>query len=282
MNTERNLQTLHDLIRGVNDGDIDLIAKQFAPDFEDHNPGWKVKDMAEFLSLIRGAHEDFQIYNTILDTIVADDKIVIRVQNEGVHNKDSYGVAATGRKTSIELIEIYRFAPDGRIAERWVQSDMLGFLSQLGARFPFGDAPSGDDVGAQNLQVVSKILSAVNDRDYDVLDAIMAADFTDHHPGAGVGITSREDYRNALKYMHAALEMRAELDFSFAHDDKVMTRVHLFGKHTGDFMGIAPTGKDVQWTTMEIFRLENGMIQERWAEDDMAGLVSQMGVKVFP
>lgn len=33
---------------------------------------------------------------------------------------------------------------------------------------------------------------------------------------------------------------------------------------------------------MEIFRLENGMIMERWAEDDMAGLVSQMGVKIFP
>ncbi len=282
MSTERNLQTLHDLIRGVNDGDIDLVAKQFAPNFEDHNPGWKVKDIAEFLSLIRSAHEDFQIYNTILDTIVAGDKIVVRVQNEGVHNKDSYGVGATGRKTSTELIEIYRFAPDGKIAERWVQSDMLGFLSQMGARFPFEDAPGGDDVGAQNLQVVSKILRVVNDRDYDVLDDIMVADFTDHHPGVGVGITSREDYRNAVKYMHAVLEMRAELDFSFAHDDKVITRVHLFGKHKGDFMGIAPTGKDVQWTTMEIFRLENGMIMERWAEDDMAGLVSQMGVKIFP
>lgn len=281
MSTERNLQTLQNLVRGVNDGDIELVAQQFAPGFEDHNPGWAVKDMAEFLTFIRNAHNDFQIRNTVLDTIVSGDKIVVRIQNESTHNKESFGVAATHRHTSIEIIEIYRFV-EGKIAERWVQSDMLGLLGQIGARFPFADAASRDDLGAQNVQVVGRIMNAVNDHDYDVLDTIMAEDFTDHHPGAGAGIASREDYRNALKYMHASLGMRAELDFSFAHEDKVITRVYLSGKHTGDFMGIAPTGNEVRWTTMEIYRLENGLIKERWAEDDMAGLATQLGVTIFP
>jgi len=277
---EDNIRVVHELNRMVNSGNMERAAELFTADYVDHNPGWKIQNVTEFISLIQETHRDFQLHNEILDTVASDDKVVIRLQNAGIHNKDSFGVAATGRKTSIEIIEIYRFV-DGKIAERWVESDMLGFLTQIGAHFPF-DEPGHESVQTKNLQVVNKMTDVVNARDYNLLDSIMADDFTDHHPGIGENISSREGYRTALQYMHQRLQMRAEVEFSFAHEDKVITRVHMHGKHIGDFMGIAPSAKDVHWTSIEIYRLENGLIVERWSEDDLAGLINQMGVRLFP
>lgn len=278
MSTEGNVRVVHELNRLVNAGAMESIAALFAPDYVDHNPGWKVRDAAEFVALIRQAHADFGLRNTILDTIASGDRVAVRLRNEGHHNKDSFGIAATGRKTSVEIIEIYRLV-DGRIAERWVQSDMLGFLSQIGAHYPFGTV---DDASNANLATVGRILAAVNERDYAVLDQIMSPAFADHHPGLGDAVTSRDSYRAALEYMHERLQMRAAVDFSFSHEDKVITRVNLCGRHVGEFMGLAPTDREVHWTTIEIYRLEDGVIIERWAEDNLAGLLSQLGARLQP
>lgn len=279
MSKENNIQTIYKLNDMVNKGDFLEIYNLFESDFIDHNPGWKVTNVSEFVSLIKQATKDFQVHNTILDTIAEDDKVTVRIRNEGVHAKDSFGLAATGKKTSIEIIEIYRFR-NNKIAERWVQSDMLGFFSQIGAHFPFAEK-SHASIEQNNLNTVKKILAAVNERNYEVLDSIMSADFKDHHPGIGDNVTSRENYKEALKYMHQALDMWAEVDFSFPHEDKVVTRVNLYGKHILPFMGIPPTDKEVHWTTIEVYRLDNGLIVERWAEDNLAGLANQMGVKLF-
>lgn len=132
----------------------------------------------------------------------------------------------------------------------------------------------------KNIEIVGGILEAVNYHNYEILDKIMAADFLDHHPGIGEGIKSRDAYRQALTYMHSTLDMKAALDFSFAKGDKVVTRVTLTGKHIGAFLNIPPTKKDVKWTTIEIYRIENDQIKERWALDNFLGLFSQIGVKI--
>jgi predicted ester cyclase len=50
------------------------------------------------------------------------------------------------------------------------------------------------------------------------------------------------------------------------------------GTHTGQLMNIPPTGKSVRITGMDILKLENGKIKERWAEIDALGLMQQLGV----
>ena len=48
--------------------------------------------------------------------------------------------------------------------------------------------------------------------------------------------------------------------------------------HEGDFGGLPATGKHVQMNGMEIFRLEDGLIVERWSNSDTLGLLQQLGV----
>jgi predicted ester cyclase len=48
------------------------------------------------------------------------------------------------------------------------------------------------------------------------------------------------------------------------------------GTHRGDLMGLAPTGKRVLLTGIEILRIADGKIVERWAEDNGQIVLTQL------
>jgi predicted ester cyclase len=56
----------------------------------------------------------------------------------------------------------------------------------------------------------------------------------------------------------------------------------MHGTHRGDFQGIAPTGKSITQTGIDILRLAGGKVSERWGEFDNLGLMQQLGVIPAP
>ena len=72
------------------------------------------------------------------DRVLADDLIVCRgpyvVVRTTIHNSDRVGFAGnapTGKSYSISGIDIYRFE-NGKVVERWGNSDLVGMLKQMG------------------------------------------------------------------------------------------------------------------------------------------------------
>ncbi len=65
-------------------------------------------------------------------------------------------------------------------------------------------------------------------------------------------------------------------------DDRVVVRWTATGTQTGEFQGIAPTGKKVTWTGVNIYRFECGKIAEQWSELDGIGRLQQLGVLATP
>jgi predicted ester cyclase len=128
-----------------------------------------------------------------------------------------------------------------------------------------------------NVQLYFSFAEAFNNRTYDQLDRLMSPDFIDRHPGL-VDVTSLEAYKRNLAAVIDALEMKAHPEEVVAAEDKIFTRIELTGKHVGRFLGIPATGKEVTWYTHELWRVENGKLVERWAVDDIYGLVSQLGI----
>jgi predicted ester cyclase len=63
-----------------------------------------------------------------------------------------------------------------------------------------------------------------------------------------------------------------------AEGDKVVTRLRAHATHTGDLMGIAPTGKGVTIEGISIWRIADGKIEECWFNYDALGLMRQLGV----
>lgn len=51
--------------------------------------------------------------------------------------------------------------------------------------------------------------------------------------------------------------------------------------HSGEFMGIAPTGKRVEIRYMDFWKVENGRICDNWVMVDFAHVLAQLGHDVF-
>jgi predicted ester cyclase len=61
-----------------------------------------------------------------------------------------------------------------------------------------------------------------------------------------------------------------------ADGDFVAIRGTFYGVHTGEFAGIAPTGKKVSGDLMLFYRINDGLIVEHWMQWDMKGVVDQL------
>jgi predicted ester cyclase len=77
-------------------------------------------------------------------------------------------------------------------------------------------------------------------------------------------------FRSAFPDFHMKIE-----DL-IAEGDKVIARLTESGTHLGEFMGIAPTGKHVEFTEIGILRIADSKVIESWYETDMFGLMQQL------
>jgi predicted ester cyclase len=67
-----------------------------------------------------------------------------------------------------------------------------------------------------------------------------------------------------------------------AEGDKVVARWRSQATHQGDYMGIPPTGKEVEFTGISVYRMEGGKIAESWTAEDQLGLMRQIGAVSDP
>jgi len=62
-----------------------------------------------------------------------------------------------------------------------------------------------------------------------------------------------------------------------AEGDKVVARWRSRATHRGEYMGITPTGNEVEFTGISVYRIEGGKIAESWTVEDQFGLMQQLG-----
>ena len=77
----------------------------------------------------RGIFPDLAV--TIEDDISEGDKIVCRLTYRGTQTGSVENIPATGQEVVFTAIAINRFA-NGKIVERWFNSDELGMMRQMG------------------------------------------------------------------------------------------------------------------------------------------------------
>ena len=111
----------------------------------------------------------------------------------------------------------------------------------------------------------------------EVVDDLVAEHCVDHDPLPGQP-QGREGQRVACQMVVDGLSDRSVEEFYLADGDKVIENWVCKGTHTGDFLGIPATGKKVEVRGMEIWRLENGKIVERWGVVDSGALLEQLGL----
>ncbi|MEW5960030.1 MAG: ester cyclase [Chloroflexota bacterium] len=114
--------------------------------------------------------------------------------------------------------------------------------------------------------------------DLSKTDELLAPNFTLYHP-AMPGPVDIEGAKQALTMFRTAFpNFKIVVEDLIGEGEKVVARFKMSATHQGDFMGIAPTGKQVSMAGIGFYRLEGGKIVEDRVVEDMLGLMQQLGV----
>lgn len=116
-------------------------------------------------------------------------------------------------------------------------------------------------------------------RNLEYIDEQVAEDFIGHDPGLPEPVRGPEGVRQTAEMFQSAFpDAEVEIEHLVAEDDLLAVHRRLTGTHEGEFMGIEPTGADVEIPGIAIYRFENGKTVEEWQVVDNFGLLVQLGV----
>jgi steroid delta-isomerase-like uncharacterized protein len=137
----------------------------------------------------------------------------------------------------------------------------------------------------ENKAVVRRFFEDVINRgNLQLAGEFVTAGYIEHQelPGAE-GAQGIEVANRFLSLMRTAFpDFRSEIEDLIAQGNKVVARVSVSGTHRGEMMGMAPTGKRVTASGIEVFRFQNGKMAEHWATFDALGMLRQIGVIPVP
>jgi predicted ester cyclase len=135
----------------------------------------------------------------------------------------------------------------------------------------------------ENKAIMRRALEeVVNQGKLDLIDELVAPNFVDHTPLPGLP-PNREGVRQTIKMLREAFpDLHVTSEELVAEGDMVVSRQSTRGTHKGEFLGVPPTEKEVTWTGILMFRTSEGKIVDQWLEQDVMGLMQQLGVVSMP
>src|SRR5688572_11034303 len=135
MSTEQNKALVRKLVEDViNQGNISMIDEFLIPDFVEHEelppgipPGREAPKV--LFTALRGAFPDLKA--TIEHLIAEGDEVVLHMTWTGTQEGEFMGIPPTGKRISINVIDILGIA-EGKFVEHWGVMDSMAMMQQLG------------------------------------------------------------------------------------------------------------------------------------------------------
>jgi steroid delta-isomerase-like uncharacterized protein len=298
MSIEQNIAVMRRwLVEGWSKGNVDVADEIVAPDFLVHGAGGQVfpagnQGVKTLVMAWRNAFPDGVMH--VLDDIPEGDKVGVRLLWTGTHLGDFYGVPPSGKTVAVSSIGIDKVDSQGRIAEGWGEVDMLGMMTQIGAIPPMGPGapPDPDSLKEsparptssspeENKRTVLAFVDAINRWDVDAARAVCdVPNYVEHNPAWGaIGFEGTIQTYTMIRASMPDLTFTPDPDNILAAADKALVRGTVSGTHSGaPLFGVPPSGKAISWTGIDISRVTNGKITERWLCADIQSLLQQVGV----
>jgi len=111
----------------------------------------------------------------------------------------------------------------------------------------------------------------------DVFEELIAEDVVNHSapPGSSTGADGMVHFlQNILRTGFP--DLTVEILNQVAEDDLVTTRKVIRATHTGNFMGIPPTGRKVVINVIDMIRLREGKYVEHWGMSNIPEVIAQL------
>ena len=121
-----------------------------------------------------------------------------------------------------------------------------------------------------------------NGGNLDVADKIIAPDCPLYFGSMFMG-NGPEAFKQTRTMMYGGFpDLHWTIEEMVAEGEKVAERLTARGTHEGEFMGVAPTGKRVEFQGQAIFHISEGKVLECRGMPDMLGLMQQIGAVPAP
>ena len=122
----------------------------------------------------------------------------------------------------------------------------------------------------ENKMLSNRVAQAISEGDLEALDELMAPELAD------------EFKRDVAEIRRAFPDYAGTNVEQIAEGEEVANRFVFLGTHLGEFEGVNPTGKRVEFVGHSIDRVVEGKIVESWVEVDMLGVMRQLGAEPGP
>lgn len=146
---------------------------------------------------------------------------------------------------------------------------------------PRAAAPHPSGMENRNKEIVEAFIHELFTKgDLDAVDRYVHPDCVVHDPPVPDAPSGAEGFRRAAAMFRQALpDWHSDLLQLVAEGDTVVERFRASGTHTGGpLMGVPATGRTLVLDGINIFRIEDGRIVERWGRLDQLGLLRQLGL----
>jgi len=118
----------------------------------------------------------------------------------------------------------------------------------------------------------------VNTGDTAIADEVFATHMVNHDP-TNPHVLDLDSYKGLIAATRTAMpDFHVTIEDMVAEEDKVAKRWTATGTQEGQLAGIPPTGRQVTFTGITIYRFAGGKIVEMWWSVDTLGLMQQLGV----
>jgi steroid delta-isomerase-like uncharacterized protein len=112
---------------------------------------------------------------------------------------------------------------------------------------------------------------------FNVFEELFADDFVDHTPQPNT-TPDKKGVRDLYHRLRAAFpDFHADIHWQAADGEMVTTYKTYHGTHLGMFLGVAPTGRKIQFETVDVMRVRNGKITDHWGVANLFSLMQQLG-----
>ena len=129
----------------------------------------------------------------------------------------------------------------------------------------------------ENKALVRRLLDELRDGWHPAtIEKYFAPGYRRHLTAISTPLTREEQRQRATRLRVAFPDAQATLEDIFAEGDRVAYRLTIRGTHTGEFLGVPASGRQVAVSFIAIVRIIDGKLVEEWGGLDQPDLIRQM------
>lgn len=134
----------------------------------------------------------------------------------------------------------------------------------------------------QKREVLKRFYAAFNSHDLAALDDLCSPDLVDHNPNANQPAGLPGLKVSLTRFRESFPNMKVENQLTVIEGDYAMVRSLCAGDHEGELLGVAPTGRHIEFEAVDNWRFEDGRLAEVWHIEDRFKFLFKLGLITLP